>query len=129
MARRRGRSGGNNNPNQNRQIFLRVVTEMMSDGRVECDPKFNALAVVELDRLYEKAGRDDYDKSWEDDHKIAFFMYQVFDEILSQYERDIGFTPDADLDPAPGVPTLRDAPVREIIDIDTMPRANSTAIN
>ena len=99
---------------------------MQPSGRIEIDPKFNSAAIENLDQLYQKAERDDYDKRWSDDHKIAFFLYQVFDEILAQYDPP----PNADeVDPAPGVPSLREAPVRDVIDIATMPRANSTSLN
>jgi hypothetical protein len=98
---------------------------MKPNGRIEIDPKYNRAAIENLDRLYEKAERDDYDKNWDDDHKIAFFQYQVFDEILAQYDPPSS----PDLDPTPGVPSLREAPVREVVDIATMTPANSTSLN
>jgi hypothetical protein len=121
MSRKKNRPA--NRPNQS---VLRVSTEMMTDGRVEVDPTFSQVAIENLDKLYVAAHREDYDKNWEDDHKIAFFLFQVFVEILSQYDEP---TTDRDLDPAPGVPSLQDAPVREVIDLDTMPRANATPLN
>lgn len=116
MSRRRSKRSQNSN-----QPTLRVRTEMTPDGQVEVDPVYNSRAIENLDRLYEKAGRDDYDPRWDDDHKVAFFLFQIFDEILSQYEAP----PSEDIDPTPGVPHLREAPVRDVIDISQLSRATA----
>lgn len=118
MSRRKG----NNKANQKSQMMLRVRTEMLADGKVEVDPVFNRQAIENLDQLYDRAQRDDYDHAWGDDHKIAYFLFQIFDEILSRYEPERS---SSDLDPAPGVPNLRDAPVRDVVDISRMPRGVS----
>lgn len=127
MSRRRNRGGGGNPQHPNQLPSLKISIEMLPNGRIEIDPKYNRAAIDNLDRLYEKAHREDYDKNWDDDHKIAFFQYQVFDEILAQYEPDL--MGDPDLNPAPGVPTMREKPVRDVIDIATMPRANLSNLN
>ncbi len=120
------RKGGKVNQQNSNQPFLRITINMHPDGRVEVDPKFTQQAIANLDRLYEKAEREDYDKTWDDDHKIAYFQYQIFDEILSQYETQ---GPSSDTDPAPGVPSLRDSPVRDVADISKMSRANASPLN
>lgn len=121
MSRRKNRGAGGTRQNAPSQAFLKITIEMMPTGRIEVDPKYNKQAIENLDRLYAKAEREDYDKNWDDDHKVAFFQYQVFDEILSQYEPPA--PPDDDIDPASGVPSLREKPVRDVIDQATMPRA------
>jgi hypothetical protein len=134
VSRRRGNNQGNRQnrgkqpPRDNitNNASMRITIVMQVDGTIEVDPKFNQAAIKFLDTLYDKAERDDYDKRWEDDHKIAFFQYQIFDEILSQYDDP----PSADdIDPTPGVQSMRDAPVRDVIDIATMPRAGSSQLN
>lgn len=125
----RNKGGRNRDPlDQPPQIVLRISIELNAAGRVEVDPKFNQTAIAVIDRLYDRAHRDDYDESWDDDHKIAFFQFQVFDEILSQYDDPVDPS-EIDPNPTPGVPTMREAPVRDVIDIATMPRANATPIS
>jgi hypothetical protein len=132
MSRRnkgRNRQPADNSRQNSNQPYLRVIIDMHPDGRVEVDPKYNPAAIRNLDLLYDKAEREDYDKAWEDDHKIAFFQYQIFDEILAQYDPP----PSADdVDPTPGVPSLRDSSVRDVIDIATnlsRRRANAPPLN
>jgi hypothetical protein len=115
MSRRRNKQTAPEN-----KTILAVRIDMKTNGRVEVDPKYQPEAVVKLDDLYEKAHREDYDASWTDDHKVAYFLFQIFDEILQQYEP----IPE-EIDATPGVPHIRDAPVREVFDISSMSKAST----
>jgi len=103
---------------QAEERILKINIWLRPDAAVEIDPEFNKLAIDHLDKLYEMAQREDYENNWTDDHKIAFFLSDMIDSILVQYDAPIA-REEVNGSVAP-VPHITEAPVRDVFDINRM---------
>jgi len=100
------------------QPDLYVSISLFANGTVEIDPKYNKVAIAHLDELYQAAQVEDYDPEWPDDHKVAFFVYDAIENVLTQWGPPIA---QEEVDGAVGtVPHIRDVPVRDRFDIANM---------
>jgi hypothetical protein len=97
-----------------------VKISLLRNGNVQVDPDYNKVAIAHFDSLYEHAGRDDYNPNWSDDHKIAFFISDMMDVSLQQWESPI--SPNETEEPISEIPNIKDNPVVERYDIaNTIP--------
>ena|ERR1051326_2451296 len=103
---------------------LDVRITMRLDGAVEIDPQFNKPMITHLDTLYTMANREDYDQEWTDDHKLAFFLADIIEQVLSQW----GTPSDPDeLDPqVSAMPHITESPVKDVLDLSRMTVAKSS---
>lgn len=109
---RAGRNTGAEYP----RLEIKIV--LLRDGRVEVDPVYNNSAIVHFDTLYSAAERDDYDPDWTDDHKIAFFISDMMDGFLQQWDTPIS---QEEVDsPVSEVPTMQESPIVDRYDIADM---------
>jgi hypothetical protein len=106
---------------------LDIKISLHRDGKVEVDPAYNNAAIAHLDVLYEAAERDDYDPEWTDDHKIAFYVYDLMDGFLQQWDTPI--SQDEVDTPVSEVPTMQESPVVDRYDIADMEPVQERATN
>lgn len=95
---------------------LTVRISLLEDLRVEVDPVYNDAAIKYLDSLYAAANREDYEPEWTDDHKIAYYIQDLMDGFLTQWEIEPSREED-DGGSAPQVPHIRGAPVVDRFDL------------
>jgi len=72
--------------------------------------------------LYLASEREDYDEGWTEDHKMAYFLSDMVDQVLVQWEPPE--TPE-DRNGEAQVPHIRETPVRDVYDIKDLQRAKS----
>jgi len=121
MSRRRNRS---NQPSPTPQPLRRrntraerpllsIGVSFLPEGRVEVDPKYNDALIEQLDTIC--GDSEEYDVRWEDDHKIAYYIWTLMDGFLAQWDPAVAQEEvDATI---PEVPHLKDAPVVDRFDI------------
>lgn len=130
MSRRKKQSRPNSPPpNPPRRIRntgaeypkLTVTIDLRRDHTVLVDPVFNDAAIEHLDVLYEAAQRDDYDSAWSDDHKIAFYIWNLMEDYLQQWDSPVS-QDEVDI-PVSEVPHIKQSPVVDQFDLSGMERA------
>ncbi len=104
-------------------VTLKMVPDRKSGHiAIEVDPRYNEAAMEHLDVLYAAAKREDYDANFDNDHKIAFWIADMMEVALAQWESpDSSEMGDVEKDGTiPGVPHIRESPVVDRFDLTDM---------
>src|SRR5216684_2599797 len=64
--------------------FLSIEVSFLPEGKVEVDPKYNDSLIEQLDVIC--GDSEEYDVQWEDDHKIAYYIWTLMDGFLTQWD-------------------------------------------
>ena len=99
---------------------LGITITFLPEGKVEVEPKYNAALIEQLDTIHEMA--EEYNAEWEDDHKIAYYIGNLMDDYLGQWDTPIA---QEEVDGTVGdVPHLSESPVLDRFDISDMEVVN-----
>lgn len=92
---------------------LSIGINFLPDSKVEVDPKYNAALIEQLDVICQDS--DEYDPRWEDEHKIAYYIWTLMDGFLSQWDMPIS---QEEVNAAiPGVPHIKEDPIVDRFDL------------
>lgn len=110
--------------------YLRVRLDYRPDGSMQIEEVHNRHAIYDIDQSYRAFGRDDYDFAAPEQDKIMMFTADMVGSAVPGYGTErvpIGDVPPeafgmALKDLNERTPTMRDSPVRQIVDVAHLDR-------